>query len=223
MKVTAITGSGVSAASNIPTYRSAGSGWDNYATGIAHYTRYGNHLPEVWKHWTAMGRLIENARPNAAHLALAEHDIQVITQNVDGLHTLAGSQDVIELHGNMRSMKCMRCHKSAGLDLSTETPSCPHCGTDRVRSNAVLFGEPIPKKRINACLDAINASDVVIVAGTSGTVWPARGFVEHAILTGIETVLFDIEEWPDAEGFAGIALGPCEETLPEFLDWLYSK
>jgi NAD-dependent deacetylase len=220
MKITAITGSGVSAASNIPTYRSAGSGWDNYANGIAHYTRYGNHLPEVWKHWTKMGRLIEAAEPNASHLALAKHEVFIITQNVDGLHTKAGSKDVIELHGDMRTMRCLRCKKHAPCDLSTESPVCPHCGSSRVRSNAVLFGEQLSRKKVDAAMSAINASDLVIVAGTSGTVWPARGFVEHAVLTGRETVLFDMEAWPDAPDFSGVSLGPCEENLPEYLDWV---
>ena len=220
MKITAITGSGVSAASNIPTYRSAGSGWDNYATGIAHYTRYGNHLPEVWKHWTAMGRLIEAAEPNAAHYALAKHDVFIITQNVDGLHTLAGSKDVIELHGDMRTMRCLRCKKSSPCDLSTESPVCFHCGSARVRSNAVLFGEQLSRKKVDAAMSAVNRADLIIVAGTSGTVWPARGFVEHAILTGKETVLFDMEEWPDAPDFTGVSLGPCEENLPDYLDWV---
>lgn len=223
MKITAITGSGVSAASNIPTYRSAGSGWDDYAQGIAHYRSYGNHLPELWKHWTTMGRLIEAAEPNPAHLALAQHDVFVITQNVDGLHQAAGSKEVIELHGDMRSMRCIRCKKPAPLDLSTESPVCPHCGSSRVRTNAVLFGEPIPKRTVTACMDAINSSDLLIVAGTSGAVWPARGFVEHAILRGIDTVLFDLEEWDDAPEFSGISLGPCEVNLPEYLEWLDSE
>ena len=220
MKITAITGSGVSAASNIPTYRSAGSGWDSYSNGIAHYTRYGNHLPEVWKHWTAMGRLIEAAEPNPAHYALAAHDVSVITQNVDGLHTLAGSKDVIELHGDMRNMQCMRCKKISPLDLSTESPVCPHCGTHRVRSNAILFGEQLSRKKVDAAMSSINNSDLVIVAGTSGKVWPAGGMIEHAILIGINTILFDIEEWDDAPDFTGVAIGPCEENLPAYLQWL---
>jgi NAD-dependent deacetylase len=220
MKITAITGSGVSAASNIPTYRSAGSGWDDYAQGIAHYRSYGNHLPELWKHWTAMGRLISTAEPNPAHLALAHHDVFVITQNVDGLHQAAGSKEVIELHGDMRSMKCIRCRKPAPLDLSTESPVCPHCGSSRVRTNAVLFGEPILKRIGTACMDAITASGLIIVAGTSGAVWPARGFLEEALRQGKETVLFDIAPWDDNPGFSRIILGPCEETLPAYLDAL---
>lgn len=220
MKITAITGSGVSAASNIPTYRAAGSGWDEYAQGKAHYRSYGNHLPELWKHWTAMGRLIEAAKPNPAHLALAQHDAFIITQNVDGLHQAAGSKDVIELHGDMRSMKCIRCRKVSPLDLSTESPQCSHCGSPRVRTNAVLFGEPLLKRNVDAAMDAINSSDVVIVAGTSGVVWPARGMVEHAVLRGIDTFLFDLEEWEDAPEFTGVSLGPCEENLPDYLAWL---
>ena len=223
MKITAITGSGISAASNIPTYRAAGSGWDEYAQGKAHYRSYGNHLPELWKHWTAMGRLIEAAEPNPAHLALAQHDVFVITQNVDGLHQKAGSQEVVEFHGDMRSMRCIRCRKTSPLDLSTETPECAHCGSHRVRTNAILFGESIRKKTFNHCMKRISDSDLVLVAGTSGMVWPARGFVEHATFQGIETVLFDIEEWEDTPNFSEVILGPCEETLPEYLEQRLGK
>lgn len=217
MKIVAITGSGISAASGIPTYRSAGSGWDEYAKGKAHAKRYGNHLPELWTHWTAMGRAIKKADPNPAHTALAEANAFIITQNVDGLHQKAGSESVVELHGDMRTMRCLRCKKSSDLDLSTESPVCKNCGSARVRTNAVLFGESILKRHFTAAENAVKEADLVIVAGTSGKVYPARGLVDAAIERNKRTVLFDIDPWADVQGFTDVIVGKVEQTLPVFL------
>lgn len=217
MKIVAITGSGISAASGIPTYRTAGSGWDEYAKGKAHAKRYGNHLPELWTHWTAMGRAIAHADPNPAHTALAEANAFIITQNVDGLHQKAGSESVVELHGDMRTMRCLRCKKSSDLDLSTESPTCKNCGSSRVRTNAVLFGENILKRHFVAAETAVKESDLVIVAGTSGVVFPTRTLIDTALESKARTVLFDIDPWADTQGFTDVIVGKVEETLPVFL------
>ena len=218
MKIVAITGSGISAASGIPYYRSEGSGWDEYAQGIAHARNYGNHLPQLWKHWTSLGRTIEQADPNPAHKALASVDAFIITQNVDGLHQKAGSEHVVELHGDMRSMRCLRCKKSSALDLSTESPVCKNCGSSRVRMNAVLFGEKILKRHFVAAETAVKNADLVMIAGTSGTVWPTRSLVDAAKSSDTRTVLFDIEAWVDASDFSDVIIGPVEDTLPVFLN-----
>lgn len=217
MKVVAITGSGISAASGIPYYRSAGSGWDKYAKGIAHARSYGNHLPELWRHWTAVGRAIEAADPNPAHKALADANAFVITQNVDGLHQKAGSENVVELHGDMRSMRCLRCKKSSALDLSTESPVCKNCGSARVRTNAVLFGENVLKRHFVAAETAVKNADLVVIAGTSGIVYPTRQLIDQSLESDTRTVLFDIEAWVDSAGFSDVVVGPVEQTLPTFL------
>lgn len=223
MKITAITGSGISAGSGISTYREDPN-WDVYAQGAAHYTEYGNHLPELWKHWSAMARTIETAKPNPAHIALAEVGAGIITQNVDGLHTRAGSKDVVELHGEMSTMRCLRCRKTSPCDTSTESPVCGHCGSARVRTNAVLFGEPILKRHVVAAQRLITEADIVVVVGTSGKVFPAREFVnlalEHRSDRSRSTVLFDLEPWPDKPNFTEVILGPAELTLPEYLSSL---
>jgi NAD-dependent deacetylase len=218
--ITVVSGSGISAASGIATYRSD-PGWDEYARGIAHASRYGNHLPELWRHWTTMARTISSAEPNLAHIALAAAGAKIITQNVDGLHQRAGSEDVIELHGNMRTMRCLRCKKTSDCDLSTESPVCAHCGSARVRTNAVLFGEQLLSRNVKTAMDWINSSPVILVIGTSGEVHPARGFVDLALQRTLQgsakTVLFDISEWPDKPAFSEIVLGPAEQTLPVYL------
>lgn len=217
MNVVALTGSGISAGSGIKTYRSD-SGWDEYAHGIAHASRYGNHLPELWRHWTKMARTISSAEPNLAHIALAAAGAKIITQNVDGLHQKAGSEDVVELHGNMRTMRCLRCKKTSDCDLSTESPVCPNCGSARVRTNAVLFGEQLLSRNVKTAMSWLNRADVLLVIGTSGEVFPTRSLVDLAIgHPEIKTVLFDIAEWPDKPDFSEIVLGPAEETLPVYL------
>lgn len=217
--VVALTGSGVSAASGIKTYRSD-SGWDEYAHGIAHARRYGNHLPELWRHWTEMGRVISSAEPNATHYALSAARANIVTQNVDGLHQRAGSENVVELHGNMSTMRCLRCKKTMDCDLSTESPTCQYCGSARVRTNAVLFGEQLLARNVKTALRWTWEADLVIVAGSSGLVHPARSIVDGAIARGAKTVLFDIAEWPDRPNFSEIVLGPAEQTLPVYL-WHY--
>lgn len=220
MKIVALTGSGVSSASGVPTYRSSGSGWDEYANGIAHASRYGNHLPELWVHWTRMARTIVSAQPNLAHIALAAAGAKIITQNVDGLHQRAGSEDVIELHGDMRTMRCLRCKKTMDCVLSTESPVCSNCGSARVRTNAVLFGEQLLSRNVKLAHKWISDADIVLVVGTSGFVYPARGFLDESLARRKHTVLFDIAEWPDKPNFSEVVLGPAEETLHVYL-WHY--
>lgn len=220
MNIVAVTGSGISSASGIKTYRSQGSGWDEYANGIAHATRYGNHLPELWRHWTEMGRLIASAEPNLAHIALSAAGAKIITQNVDGLHQRAGSEHVIELHGDMRTMRCLRCKKTLDCDLSTESPVCANCGSARVRTNAVLFGEQLLSRNVKLAHQWTREADLILVVGTSGAVYPARSLVDMALERGTKVVLCDIAEWPDRPNFSEIVLGPAEQTLPVYL-WHY--
>lgn len=219
MNIVALTGSGVSVSSGLKTYRSD-SGWDEYANGIAHASRYGNHLPELWVHWTQMARAISSAEPNLAHIALAAAGAKIITQNVDGLHQRAGSEEVIELHGDMRTMRCLRCKKTMDCDSSTESPVCLYCGSARVRTNAVLFGEQLLSRNVKTAISWINEADIVFSVGSSGLVHPARGLLDNSLAQGKHTVLFDIEEWPDNPGFSELVIGPAEETLPVYL-WHY--
>lgn len=214
--ITAITGSGVSAASGIATYRSSPS-WDKYANGIAHAKRYGNHLPELWGHWTSMARAIDYAQPNAAHAALSTVRANIVTQNVDGLHQRAGSENIIELHGDMLSMRCLRCKKTMDCDLSTESPTCQYCGSARVRTNAVLFGERLLRRNVDLARVWTREADLLLVIGTSGEVFPTREIINEAVERGVKTVLFDISEWPDNPGFSEVVLGPAEVTLPAYL------
>lgn len=220
LNITAITGSGISAPSGIRTYRDKDSGWDEYANGIAHASKYGNYLPQLWKGWTTMARQFAASEPNVAHRRLAAAKVNVITQNVDGLHSVAGSENVIELHGDMRTMRCLRCRKTMPIDLSTDSPTCQHCGSARVRVNTVLFGENLSQKKVRAAQELILNSDLVLVIGTSGVVHPARNLIDTALdAEGVHTVLFNYEPWPrdDEKRFNEVFHGNCAVTVPEYL------
>ena len=126
------------------------------------------------------------AKPNAAHLKLAEWEKQgklraVITQNIDGLHQAAGSQSVIELHGNLRHCHCMICHKSYDISTVMETEGIPRCKICRgiIKPDTVLYGEKLDKRLIEKATDYIRKSDMLIVGGTSLTVNPAVSLVHE--------------------------------------------
>jgi NAD-dependent deacetylase len=126
------------------------------------------------------------AEPNAAHLKLAEWEKQgklraVITQNIDGLHQAAGSQNVIELHGNLRHCHCMICHKSYDISAVMETEGIPRCKICRgiIKPDTVLYGEKLDKRLIEKATDYIRKSDMLIVGGTSLTVNPAVSLVHE--------------------------------------------
>ncbi len=182
-------GAGVSTASGIPDFRSA-TGLYNRASGTAYSPEYMLSHEFFILHTKAFydylrGNLLyPDAKPNRAHLALAALEKQgrlraLITQNIDGLHQRAGSEKVIEIHGNLTDYYCMSCGQrydaAAALDMPG-VPRCRHCG-GTVRPDVVLYGEALREENINRALRAVRQCDVLIVGGTSLAVWPAAGFV----------------------------------------------
>lgn len=179
-RVVVFTGAGVSADSGIPTFRGSGGLWRNFrAEDLAtpHAFRNDPHLVWEWYEWRR--DLIRNAKPNAAHEAIARlPDAVVVTQNVDGLHARAGSLDVIELHGNIFRVRCTQegtTHLRDGA-FSALPPHCETCGA-LLRPDVVWFGESLPDDAVQRAVSAIRASDLLLVIGTSGIVQPAAGFV----------------------------------------------
>ena len=127
----------------------------------------------------------KTAKPNKAHLYLAELEkrkhLTVITQNIDGLHQLAGSKNVIELHGSIHRNYCMDCHEFYNLDAisdSSGVPTCKRCG-GVIKPDVVLYEEPLDGEVINNALYAISTADLIIVAGTSLSVYPASGLIRY--------------------------------------------
>lgn len=179
-----VTGAGISANAGIATYRDGGSTWVNGdIEKKSHASRYGNHLDELWdKHWGPLSKAMNKAEPTHAHKAIAEFQQSnpsiVATQNIDGLHKKAGSDNVAELHGSM-SIRCIRC-KQANLNTYWEegAPSCPNCLSDKTRPDVVLFGEQLDMRMFRGIESfARNEADVIIAIGTSLNVFPAAGLV----------------------------------------------
>ncbi|NLY46655.1 MAG: NAD-dependent protein deacylase [Tissierella sp.] len=184
-------GAGVSTESNIPDFRSD--------TGLYTTADESKHSPEYMLSHTCFVRntddfyryykskmIFPNAKPNKAHLALAELEKlgklkAVITQNIDGLHQLAGSKNVLELHGSVHRNNCTKCHKFFPLEYIMESlsiPECDECG-GIVKPDVVLYEEGLDSDVLSRSIDYIRNADVLIVGGTSLTVYPAAGLIEY--------------------------------------------
>src|SRR3712207_5027999 len=180
-RVVVLTGAGVSAESGVPTFREAQTGlWQQYdPRELATPQAFARNPRLVWEWYEWRRSLIEKAKPNRAHYALVDLEQHVprfllITQNIDGFHWMAGSRDMVELHGNIARTKCF--DEGVPVDSWEETgevpPRCPHCGGD-LRPDVVWFGEGIPAHALHKALEATQECDVFLCVGTSAMVEPA--------------------------------------------------
>ncbi|HEX6087514.1 MAG TPA: NAD-dependent deacylase [Thermoanaerobaculia bacterium] len=178
-RIVALTGAGVSADSGIPTFRGAGGLWRNYRPEeLATPEAFRRDPAMVWEWYEWRRKLIREAKPNAAHDALARLPASVVvTQNVDGLHARAGSPEVVELHGSILRVRCV----SEGTRQLREEPFDtipPHCECGALlRPDVVWFGEMLSEEALARAATVVHAADLLLVIGTSGVVYPAAGFV----------------------------------------------
>ena len=178
-KVVVFTGAGVSADSGIPTFRGASGLWKNFrAEELATPEAFARDPRTVWEWYEWRRSIIRDAEPNAAHTSVARLErAMVVTQNVDGLHERAGSADIIELHGNIFRVRCLREGTiSSRPEPLTEIPPRCHCGA-LLRPDVVWFGEALPEEAIARSTASIIGADLLLVIGTSGVVYPAAGLV----------------------------------------------
>ena len=178
-RIVVFTGAGISADSGVPTFRGPGGLWRGFrAEDLATPEAFARDPKLVWEWYEWRRGLIREARPNAAHEAVASlGDAVVVTQNVDDLHARAGSKDVVELHGNIFRVRCTREHKAhIRYEPFPEMP--PRCGCGALlRPDVVWFGESLPPHAVARAVGAMHTSDLLLVIGTSGVVYPAAGFV----------------------------------------------
>lgn len=226
-----LTGAGVSVASGLRPYRGPGGIWEE--DGVADLTTPASleERPEkVWALFGSLRRRVSAAAPNPAHLALAKAERQLekgrrwtlITQNIDGLHQQAGSQDVIEFHGSLFRTRC----SSPSCDLPpfedhdshmSAVPRCDRCGAV-LRPDIVLFDEAIPVDAEWQAKRALRDCDLFVAVGTSGTVSPASNFVRSAEYVKARTVLVNLEPMnPKNPAYDEEYLGRAEVILPLLL------
>ncbi len=203
-RVVALTGSGISAESGVPTFREAQTGlWERYdPQQLATPEAFARDPRLVWEWYEWRRKLVSEAEPNAGHKVLAELERRVssftlITQNVDGLHERAGSRNVIELHGNILRSKCSREGRIAEPEEHDDSvpPSCPRCGAF-LRPDVVWFGEMLPFGAFEAASEVARGCDVFLSIGTSSLVYPAAALPYEALESGAKLVEINPGETP---------------------------
>ncbi|PQO28063.1 hypothetical protein C5Y96_16960 [Blastopirellula marina] len=201
------TGAGISTESGIPDFRSPGGVWSKYRTVyFDEFCRSADARHEYWTQKSEAHVEFAAASPNIGHQTIAKWEEQgrirgVITQNIDGLHQIAGSRDVLELHGTAREVTCLDCNWRSPVDplveqfrATNEVPLCPQCGDGRLKHATVSFGQALPELVLNRahqwCLDA----DLVITVGSSLVVYPAAGLPEAGKRSGAKLVIINRDE-----------------------------
>jgi NAD-dependent deacetylase len=199
-----LTGAGISTPSGIPDFRSEGTGlWSrDEPLEVASLSTFRTDPKRFFVWFRPLASLIYSAEPNPAHIALAELEKagrlqSIITQNIDALHHKAGSENVIEMHGTLRTLSCTQCfHKAeAGNYLKSfveqgELPKCPECNS-LMKPDVILFGEQLPQQAWHDAQRASRQCDLMMVAGSSLEVLPVAGLPMQAIDRGSHLVILN--------------------------------
>lgn len=221
--VCVLTGAGISAESGVPTFRDAQSGlWQRYdPLDLATPEAFQRDPQLVWRWYRWRRELVAAAQPNAGHTALARlaalvPRLTLVTQNVDGLHQRAGSDDVIEFHGNLFEDRCFVEGCIVDVDDADDVPLCPGCGS-LARPGVVWFGEAIPAEALDRSFAAASDCDVFLSIGTSSLVQPAAGLAEMASAAGAVVAEINPEPTALAPGFDHVVAAKAGNVLPELL------
>lgn len=230
----ALVGAGMSAESGVPTFRGPGGLWTK--KGEPDMRGYEAFLRDPKKWWegrlkpqdpdmAAFAEALEKARPNPGHYALAEMEREgllkyVITQNVDNLHSAAGSTKVAEIHGNRFKYRCINCvsrFEPHEIALEPLPPRCPRCG-GIIKGDGVMFGEPIPPDVLEVCQEQATLADCMLLIGTSALVYPAAGLPLVAQRHGAYLIEVNPLETALSHACDIVLRTPSGEGLPYLLD-----
>ena len=220
----ALTGAGMSTESGIPDFRSASGIWREVDPfEVASIDAFRRDPLRVWRWYgPRIGGLLA-AEPNAGHVALAAleragHVRAVVTQNIDLLHTRAGSEDVVELHGSIREFRCLACGGTESLEAvlaqleSRAAPLCTACGTI-LKPGVVMFGELLPADAMARAENLSGDARLLIVVGSSLQVWPVAGLPGDTLQAGGAVAILNLEETPYDADAAIVVREACASTL----------
>jgi len=221
-----LTGAGISAESGLATFRGSGGLWNGHRVEeVATPEAWQANPAFVWNFYSMRRRNALAAEPNAAHFALAQIEQQLgdrfylCTQNVDDLHERAGSHRIHHMHGSLFQSRCVRCNQpfpdQSFYEDPENLPTCGKCNAP-IRPHIVWFGE-IPLD-MDTIYEQLDRSTILLVVGTSGSVYPAAGFVHLANQHRIRTIYIGPEEPSNADAFDQIILGPATQALPTLFE-----
>jgi NAD-dependent deacetylase len=225
--VTVLTGAGISAESGVPTFRGEEGLWKKFRPQeLATVDAFMRNPELVWEWYQHRRELLSTIEPNPGHRALKDlegwcRDFTLITQNIDGLHQKAGSQRVLELHGNVRRNRCMECgRKYAEIDFpeNRSTPLC-RCG-GKIRPDVVWFGESLPQQTLEEAFLASRRCQVFFSIGTSAVVYPAASLPVVALQGNAYVVEINIEPTPLSSQVDQFIGGRSGEVLPLLVEAL---
>lgn len=225
-RVIAVTGAGASVESGIPDFRSPGGLWTKYPPfEYATIEAFHEDPDKVWGMFYELGETLMQAEPNPAHYALARLEEKgflqaVITQNIDALHQRAGSNTVIEYHGNADILVCSACFRRRRMDISHRDHGAPRCECGGyMKPNVVLFGEIIPPQALLQSETLARTCDALIIVGTSAQVYPAAGLPYTAKDGGAYIIECNVQPTDFTRTITDAFLqGPAGETLPRLAD-----
>lgn len=232
MRLTVLSGAGISAESGVPTFRDDKNGlwakFDPYE--LASAQGWLRNPERVWGWYLWRHYLVSRVEPNAGHRAVAawQHhaEVSVVTQNVDDLHERAGSSPVHHLHGSLSEFRCADCDsvytgvlpEMSEPAIEVQPPTC-RCG-GLIRPDIVWFGEPLPEKPWQRAVEATAAADVVVVVGTSGIVYPAAGLPDLALARGAVVIEVNPEPTPLSSSATITVRETASQALPTLLQRL---
>jgi len=222
----ALTGAGVSTESGIPDFRSATGILAQYDPAeVASIAGFRRDPERVWEFYGRRLDVLADARPNAAHVALAELEARglvqaVVTQNVDRLHAAAGSRDVLEVHGSIGSAVCLACgRRESSVHELLPLPRCAGCGSV-LKPGVVMFGELLPAAEIDRAIGLARDAALLLVLGTSLEVWPVAGLPEETLAHGGKVAIvnrdptpFDVRADLVIHAGAGETLAACVSSM----------
>lgn len=232
--VVALTGAGVSVESGIPDFRSAGGLWDEFdPMEYATIQAFESTPVKVWKMLHELEGTLGRAEPNEGHRALARLEeagvlTAVITQNIDNLHQEAGSEEVVEFHGNGRRLRCLSCDESFDHDADSvpiderRIPHCPRCDAI-LKPDVIFFGEAIPEAALSRSYALVAECGSMLIAGTSATVMPAAALPLLAQQRGAPLVEVNLEETELSHAVEIALLGEAGSMLPALAEAVLAR